>query len=56
MVLLGIDISEIKDLQGRTSECCGTMSGGYGFYSWNSNDRYNNMEDWIEQAARQVRK
>ncbi len=50
--LLGIDISKIKDLQGNTSERCGKIPNGYNFYLWNNNDGYNNMGDWIENAAR----
>jgi hypothetical protein len=51
--LLGIDISKIKDLNEKTSECCGRIPrGDYKFYFWNKDDGYNNMGDWIERAAR----
>ena len=50
--LLGIDVSKIKDLDGRTTERCGKIPQGYRFYLWNNNDGYQNMGDWIEQAAR----
>ena len=50
--LLGIDVSKIKDLDGNTTQRCGKMSNGYPFYLWNNNDGYNNMGDWIEQAAK----
>ncbi|MDA2936414.1 TIR domain-containing protein [Patescibacteria group bacterium AH-259-L05] len=50
--LLGIDISKIKDLQGNTSERCGKIPKGYDFYLWNNDDGYNNMGDWIEEAAK----
>ena len=50
--LLGIDISKIKDLQENTSERCGKIPAGYSFYLWNNDDGYNNMGDWIEQAAK----
>ncbi|GFO73278.1 hypothetical protein BJAS_P3993 [Bathymodiolus japonicus methanotrophic gill symbiont] len=50
--LLGIDISEIKDLQGNTSDRCGKIPDGYKFYLWYNNDGYNNMGDWIEKAAK----
>ncbi|MFH1653356.1 MAG: TIR domain-containing protein [Pseudomonadota bacterium] len=50
--LLGIDISKIKDLQGKTSERCGRIPEGYDFYLWNKNDGYKNMGKWIEKAAK----
>lgn len=50
--LIGIDISKIKDLQGKTSERCGKIPKGYTFYLWNNDDGYNNMGDWIEKAAK----
>jgi hypothetical protein len=49
--LLGIDISKIKDLSGETSKRCGKIPAGYSFYLWNNDDGYNNMGDWIEEAA-----
>lgn len=50
--LLGIDVSKIKDFNGNTSERCGTIPTGYNFYLWNKDDGYNNMGDWIEEAAK----
>lgn len=50
--LLGIDISQIKDLKGSTTWCCGKIPYGYPFYGWYRDDGYNNMGDWIEQAAK----
>lgn len=52
--LLGIDISRIKDFNGKMSERCGQIPKGYPFYLWNKNDGYNNMGDWIEEAAKQA--
>ena len=49
--LLGIDISKIKDLQGKTSERCGQIPKGYAFYLWNKEEGYKNMGNWIEKAA-----
>ncbi len=49
--LLGIDISKIKDLSENTSTRCGQIPKGYSFYLWNKDDGYNNMGDWIEEAA-----
>jgi len=54
--LLGIDISQIKDLQGNTSSKCGEIPVGYDFYSWIKNDGYNNMGTWIEKAAKSAGK
>lgn len=50
--LLGIDISKIRDFDGNTSERCGRIPEGYDFYFWNNDDGYNNMGDWIENAAK----
>lgn len=49
--LLGIDISKIKDLNGKTTERCGKIPKGYSFYFWNNDGGYKNMGDWIEDAA-----
>lgn len=49
--LLGIDISKIKDMQGKTSQRCGEIPVGYPFYRWNADDGFNNMGSWIEKAA-----
>ncbi|MEV0283948.1 TIR domain-containing protein [Kribbella sp. NPDC050820] len=49
--LLGIDISKIKDLNGLTTDCCGSMPAGYDFYRWNNDGGYANMAAWIEKAA-----
>ena len=49
--LLGIDVSKIEDLQGRTSECCGRIPENYAFYLWHRDGGYENMGDWIEKAA-----
>jgi MTH538 TIR-like domain (DUF1863) len=54
--LLGIDISKIKDFNGDTTERCGEIPNGYKFYLWNNDDGYNNMGDWIEEAARDAGK
>ncbi len=50
--LLGIDVSKIKDLQGKASERCGKIPKDYDFYLWNNDDGYKNMGDWIEKAAK----
>jgi len=50
--LLGIDISKIKDLQQATTECCGQIPAGYNFYYWNKDNGYENVEKWIEKAAK----
>ena len=50
--LLGIDISKIKNWAGDTSKMCDRIPHGYPFYSWDSDDGYHNMGDWIEKAAK----
>ena len=50
--LLGIDISKIKDFNGKTSERCGKIPAGYDFYLWNNDDGYNKLCDWVEKAAK----
>lgn len=50
--LLGIDISKIKDWDGKTSERCGQIPTGYDFYLWVKNDGYKNLGDWVEKAAK----
>lgn len=52
--MLGIDISKIKNFEGKTSERCGQIPKGYPFYYWNNNKGYENMGDWIEEAAKAV--
>lgn len=52
--LLGIDISQINDFQGNTSERCGKIPEGYSFYYWYGDKGYENMDDWIEKAAREA--
>ena len=54
--LLGIDISKIKNFQGYTSEKCGKIPSGYDFYSWTNDNGYENMDKWIEKAARDAGK
>lgn len=54
--LIGIDISKIKDLQGDTSERCEQIPKGYKFYLWNKDKGYENMGDWIEEAAKEAGK
>lgn len=50
--LLGINISLINDLDGKTTELCGRIPKGYDFYNWYGDDGYHNMGDWIEKAAK----
>ena len=49
--LIGLDISKIKDLNQNTSERCGQIPKGYPFYLWNKEKGYENLGDWIEEAA-----
>lgn len=50
--LLGIDISKIENLQGNISERCGQIPQGYPFYLWFKENGYENMGNWIEEAAK----
>lgn len=50
--LFGIDVSKIRDLNKNTSERCGQIPNGYPFYLWNNEKGYENMGDWIEEAAK----
>jgi len=50
--LLGIDISKIKDLKGKTTSRCGHVPKDYPFYLWNKDDGDINIDDWIERAAK----
>ena len=53
--LLEIDISKIKDLYGKTSNCCGRMvPSGYPHYLWFDGHGYGNLGDWVESAAREA--
>lgn len=54
--LLGIDVSKIKDLQGKTTERCGKIPKGYPFYLWNNENGFKNMGAWIEKAAKNAGK
>jgi hypothetical protein len=50
--LLGIDISQIKNLAGWPTYCCGRIPSGYSFYSWSGENGYYNIGTWIEAAAK----
>jgi hypothetical protein len=50
--LLGVDISKIKDFEGNTSERCGQIPTGYGFYLWHNDEGYKALGSWIEKAAK----
>lgn len=50
--LLGIDISKIRNLAGKTSERCGKPPAGYSFYLWNNDKGYDNFGRWVEAAAK----
>ena len=53
--LLQIDIGLIKDLNGELSNCCGPMLYDcYKRYDWIFDNGYENIEQWIEEAARQA--
>jgi len=50
--LIGVDISKIKDLNGKTTERCGEIPKGYKLHLWNNGDGYKNLGTWIEEAAK----
>ncbi len=50
--LLGVDISLIKNLAGETTTRCGEIPVGYKFYRWIGDKGYENLETWINQAAK----
>jgi len=50
--LLGIDVSKIRDLSGKTTERCGQIPSGYKFYYWNNDEGHKNLTSWIEAAAK----
>lgn len=50
--LLGVDISKIKDFDGKTTDRCGKIPEGYKFYLWNTDDGGKNLGSWIEEAAK----
>ena len=53
--LLEIDISFIKDLNGKMSTHCGYMlTEKYAAYEWVRENGYNNLGEWIEKAAKQA--
>jgi hypothetical protein len=54
--LLGIDISKVNAFNLPTTNCCGKIPTGYSFYSWTTQDGYNNMGGWIEAAAKDAGK
>jgi hypothetical protein len=54
--LLGIDISKIRGLNGKTTDRCGRIPTGYSFYLWNKDEGYKNIGDWIEKAAKDAGK
>lgn len=50
--LIGVDISKIKDQQGRTDERGPSpLPTGTPVYRWNKDDGYKNLGKWIDDAA-----
>ncbi len=52
--LLGIDISKIKDFNGKTTDRCDKIPKGYPFYLWNNDEGRKNLGNWIEKAAKKA--
>jgi hypothetical protein len=50
--LLGIDISKIKNSDGKTDETgANPLPSGYPYYRWNKDNGRENLGKWIEEAA-----
>lgn len=49
--ILTIDISQISDLNGKTTWCCDLRVSGWPHYSWTVQDGRNNIGKWVEAAA-----
>lgn len=49
--ILTIDISKIKDLNQKTTECCSLRVQGYNHYQWNNGNGRENIGIWVEDAA-----
>lgn len=54
--LLGIDISQIKDFEGKSSTCCGVIPKDCDFYRWFSDKGYDNLGTWVEKSAKAAKK
>ncbi|MDR5617838.1 TIR domain-containing protein [Arsenophonus sp.] len=54
--ILTIDISKIKDLHGKTTDCCDLRVGGYRHYLWNKENGQKNLGSWVELAAKNAGK
>lgn len=52
--LIGIDISKIANLAGKTTERCGEIPRGYDFYLWKKDNGYENLGKWVEVAAKRA--
>lgn len=50
--IIGIDISKIRGLDGKTTDRCGQIPKGYPFYLWNKEDGHKNLGEWIEKAVK----
>jgi len=50
--ILTIDISKIKDLNEKTTDCCALRVEGYSHYLWNNGNGRENMGQWVEDAAK----
>jgi len=49
--ILTIDISKIKDLSEKTTNCCSLRVKGYKHYLWNNDNGRDNLGKWVEDAA-----
>jgi hypothetical protein len=52
--ILTINISQISNLAGETSDWCGMTVPGYPDYGWFTGDGYENIGKWIDTAAKKA--
>ncbi|MBA1250299.1 MULTISPECIES: TIR domain-containing protein [Pseudomonas] len=50
--ILTIDISNIEDLNGKTTSCCSLRAPGATHYLWNRDNGRDNLGKWVEAAAK----
>lgn len=50
--ILTVDISQISDLNGKTTTCCGLRVPGAPHYQWDNHDGRTNLGKWVESAAK----
>lgn len=54
--IITIDISQVADLNGRTTACCSLRVRGATHYLWNKDKGRENLGFWVDKAAKAVGK